>query len=204
MKWTTTAASFAESFVFLIPLAFLLRTISDVLFFAAFPLSSALVLIICAFLCHQRLTAIMDGEKVMGSWECQLRPKDGVFMSEELMNFSTRCGLSNRVAYRLGLCAEELVAHVRKQRAQVMVDLFVRIYRDHATLVAIDNGKDEFLIHTLMEDDDTPFMNNAYILKKISTEYNYRVLFDLNVSSLNLDFQEESLSVSSDQKERET
>ncbi len=191
MKWIAAASTAAESMVLLIPLAFLLYSFFPLGFFVAFPLSSAIVLAACLYLQHRKINRLIAEDNAIGQWEYQLSPNDGALISEEIIQFALKCGFGKSIAYKLGLCAEEFAIHEKKANEEVITELFIKVYDDHASFFSVNNGKSESLIHSLIDENEmVPIVNSFYIIKTVSSEYDYRELYGLNVSSMEFHFEE--------------
>ena len=82
-------------------------------------------------------------EQLVGILSLSVSPEDAVEASREIRRFADERGVSARVAYRVALCMEEMVAYAAaaNERADISMQVSVRFTGDSATFTILDDGK---------------------------------------------------------------
>ena len=121
-----------------------------------------------------------DEEQLVGAVSLSVSPANAVEASREIRRFADERGVSKRVAYRVALCMEEMVAYAAEsqKRNDVSTLVNVRFKSDSATFTILDDG----VCIALDEDREHQELitNNYDLVKCIAKEVDYQYVLDLN------------------------
>lgn len=109
-----------------------------------------------------------------------VRPKDAVEASRMIRQFAEENGCSARIAYRMALCMEEMVAYVVQTHEQETVDIMImaKFWPEKGIFCIIDDGK----CIALNESKETEKLttDNYELLKKVSKSVEYQYILNMN------------------------
>ena len=121
-----------------------------------------------------------DVEKLAGALALSVQPKDAQEVSQKIKAFADERGVSLRVAYRVALCMEEMVAYATTANGHedISIQVSVRFTSDGATLTILDDGK-----HIALDEDrgqQELITSNYDVVKRVAEEVSYQRVLDLN------------------------
>ena len=141
------------------------------------------MLVLALNLWRYRRWLVQDREEVeqlVGILSLSVSPEDAVEASREIRRFADERGVSARVAYRVALCMEEMVAYAAaaNERADISMQVSVRFTGDSATFTILDDGK------CIALDEDRGHQelvtNNYDLVKCIAEDVSYQYVLNLN------------------------
>lgn len=110
-----------------------------------------------------------------------IAPDEAIDASRELRGYAKANGYPERIAYRAGLCMEEMVAYAHAANGDdgVNTQIMVRFLTDTCVFMIIDDGE----CIMLNEDHESKdLISNYALIKKIAKEINYQYVLNLNYS----------------------
>ena len=123
---------------------------------------------------------IAEQDKDEKTFYLTVTPDKAVEASQMIQRFAKENGCSARIAYRVALCMEEMVAYIEASGdgAEIDTQIIVRFLHDSAHFIIIDNGRCIVL-------DDNPesqelITNNYALIKKMAKSVNHRYILNLN------------------------
>ncbi len=118
-----------------------------------------------------------DSEKVLF---LTVKPEEAVEASRMIRRFADEKGVSSRIAYRMSLCMEEMVAYAveSQKNPDIQIQIMCRFADDEGRFMMIDDGR----CIALDENDDTKTLitDNYGLLKKISKSVEYQYVLNMN------------------------
>lgn len=109
-----------------------------------------------------------------------VRPEDAIKASRMIRRFADENGCSAKIAYRMALCMEEMVAYVVQSQKQSDINIMImaRFRPDEGIFCMIDDGK----CIALNEDTETTELitDNYGLLKKLAKSVEYQNILNMN------------------------
>ena len=121
-----------------------------------------------------------ESEELLGVLSLLVSPADAVGASCEIRQFADEKGVSPRVAHRVGLCMEEMVAYAvaGNGSGDVSMQANVRFTGDGATFTLLDDG----ICIALVEGDGHRELvtDNNFLVRCIVKDVSYQRILDMN------------------------
>ena len=119
-------------------------------------------------------------EECIGQLYMTVKPDEAVEASRSIRNYAKERGLSERIAYRIALCMEEMVAYAveSQHNEDINIQIVIRFMEDESVFMMIDDGK----CIALDKDIETRQLitDNYNLLKKVAKTVKYQYVLDLN------------------------
>lgn len=119
-------------------------------------------------------------DKEIGRLYMTIMPDEAVEASRELRKYAKEKGVSDRIAYRLSLCVEEMIAYARtsQKNKDISVQVIIKFLKNEAVFLMIDDGE----CIALNEDKETKeiIMDNYELIKKVAHSIDYKYMLDMN------------------------
>lgn len=122
-----------------------------------------------------------------------IRPEDAVEASRSLRAFADENGMDKRVAYRIALCMEEMVAYAKEvnksifpiKNKPVNVEVMVKFIGKHdAIFTVLDDG--ECIALNKYEEQQKLITSNYGIIKKVAKSVDYQYILNLNYTKITI------------------
>lgn len=119
-----------------------------------------------------------------------VQPEDAVESSRLIRQFADEHGIEKRVAYRVALCMEEMVAYVTNAKRLSLyseknpdVEILVRFKdKDNAVFVSLDDG--ECISLDKDEEKQKLITDNYDLIKRVAKEVEYQYILNLNYTRI--------------------
>ena len=115
-----------------------------------------------------------------------VKPSDAIEASRYIRQYAVDHGFSQKIAYRISLCMEEMVNYAVKaqNKKDIHIQIIIRFDNEEGVFIMLDDGK----CIALNNDDDvkTLTIDNYTLLKKIAKSYDYQYILDMNHTTFNL------------------
>ena len=109
-----------------------------------------------------------------------VKPEEAVEASRMLRRYADDNGFSERIAYRMSLCMEEMVAYAveSQKNRDIQIQIVIRFGSDSGTFSMLDDGR----CISLDENDDTRTLitDNYGLLRKVSRSLEYQYILNMN------------------------
>ena len=115
-----------------------------------------------------------------------VKPDEAIEASRRIRRFAKEKGCSKRVAYRMSLCMEEMVAYaVESQKCNdIEIQIMVKFTGDEGKFVMVDDGRCIALDEN--ESTQTLITDNYELLKKVSKSLEYQYILNMNYTVIRL------------------
>ena len=104
--------------------------------------------------------------------------------SRYILKWAEENGFSNRIAYRVGLCIEEMTAYAvaSQKRKDLNIQIMILFTENGARFAMLDDGR----CIALDEDRETQELitDNYGLLKKLAKSVRYQYVLNMNYTSL--------------------
>ena len=115
-----------------------------------------------------------------------VKPSDAIEASRYIRQYAVDHGFSQKIAYRISLCMEEMVNYAVKaqNKKDIHIQIIIRFDNEEGVFIMLDDGK----CIALNNDDNvkTLTIDNYTLLKKIAKSYDYQYILDMNHTTFNL------------------
>lgn len=113
-----------------------------------------------------------------------VKQQDATEASEYVKSFAEENGVSKDIAYRIGLCVEEMVNYAVKSQLRLNVhnQITISFTGEGAKFIMLDDGECISLNDNKEQQD--LIVNNYSILKKLAKSYNYQYILNMNCTTL--------------------
>ena len=109
-----------------------------------------------------------------------VKPEDAIEASRMIRHFAEEHGYPERIAYRMALCMEEMVAYAVKSQKDPEIDIQImaKFTPEEGTFFMLDDGK----CIALDEDRETTALitDNYELLKKLAKSVEYQYILNMN------------------------
>lgn len=115
-----------------------------------------------------------------------VKPSDAIDASRYIRQYAMDHGFSDRIAYRISLCMEEMVnyAVVAHNKKDISIQIIVRFNGDEGVFIMLDDGECIELNKDKNLEELT--IDNYTLIKKIVKSYDYQYILDMNHTILNI------------------
>ena len=115
-----------------------------------------------------------------------VRPEEAVEASRQVRNWAKENGVPDKIAYRVALCMEEMIAYAvaSQKRKDVSIQILVLFTENGARFTMLDDGR----CIALDEDRETQELitDNYELLKKLAKSVRYQYLLNMNYTVFEL------------------
>ena len=121
-----------------------------------------------------------ESDKASKTLYLTVAPGDAAEASAEIQKYAGELGVRQRIANRIGLCMEEMVAYavqLRKNRG-VHTQITVSLSKDEARFMMLDDGCCTALDE--ISEDSPPAINNYQFIKRIAASVEYQYVLNMN------------------------
>ena len=113
-----------------------------------------------------------------------VKPSEAVEASKTIRNFAKENGCSDKLAYRVALCMEEMLAYsvAVQNNSSINVWITITFTKDNVTFMLFDDGV--CTAFDTRSDTDEVTTDNYVLMKKLASSYSYQYVLNMNYSIL--------------------
>ena len=109
-----------------------------------------------------------------------VKPEEAIEASRYIRNYALEKGFEEKIAYRMSLCMEEMLAYAKKSQNEkdINTQIVIRFGKDYGLFMMFDDG--EYIALDKDEEYRELTISNYTLLKKIAKSYQYQYVLNMN------------------------
>ncbi len=124
-----------------------------------------------------------EEEEQKGLIRMTLKPDQASQASHDMMKYAEENHMNSNIAYKMGLCIEEMVAYAKaaSKKDTIDIQIIIRFYENEGIFMMIDDGA--CLSLNTDKHSQELITDNYELLKKLCKSYEYTNIIDLNYTT---------------------